>query len=101
MGCDNTSRSYGIGKTSYLNRYADPKGYSNVFLLSNKQYTEVDHSWTSSYGSCLWVSTGVCVCAKLECAAQFNHKVVTKSRYIPPDWLPPNANADTFHSHCV
>ena len=97
-GYDTASRSYGIGKTSVLYMYTTLKGYSDIFLLPNKQYTEVDpaghHTMGIIYG-CLPGSVSV---LNFERATRFNEKVFIKSSYIPPERLPHTSGADTFHS---
>ena len=98
-GCDTTSRPYGIGKTSAMNKYHELQEHAKIFMMPSKTHKEIEqaghHSLVALYG-CLPGTE-----LNFERAARFSSKVVTSSSHLPPEKLPPTMDAAKFHSYRV
>ena len=98
-GCDTTSRPYGIGKSSVLNKYALLSQYSDVFLQANQSIFETETAGNLAM-AILYGGDEEHALESLR-VSNFSEKVVTGNKYIPPERLPPTSDSANFHSQRV
>ena len=98
-GCDTTSRLYGIGKLSVMNKYRSLQEASKLFILPDRNHTEIEQVGNQAISTLYGGIPGSDL--NFERASKFSEKVVSSSSYLPPERLPPTSDAARFHSRRV
>jgi len=98
-GCDTTSRPYGIGKVSAMNRYRLLKDSAELFMMSDVKCEEIEISGNKAIATIYGCKDGSDL--NYERASKFTEKVSSSSIYMPPERLPPTSDAARFHSRRV
>ena len=98
-GCDTTSRPYGIGKISAMNKFADLQMPAKLFLTPVVTHLDVEKAGEQALISIYGGISGSDL--NFTRALKFTEKVVASSSYIPPERLPPTSDAARFHSQRV
>ena len=96
-GCDTTSRLFGVGKMSAINKFQDLVEPASVFLMTEQTQSEIEKQGELALEKLYGAKSGL----NFERAARFSSKVATRSTYLPPEVLPPTSDAARFHSHRV
>ena len=98
-GCDSTSRPYGIGKVSTMNKYQSIQSSTRIFMMPNRTHEEIEKAGNEALAIIYSCKLGKDL--NFECASRFFEKVVSSSCYLPPEHLPPTSDAARFHSYRV
>ena len=98
-GCDMTSRPYGIGKISAMNKFADLQMPAKLFLTPDVTHLDIEKAGEQALISIYGGISGSDL--NFTRASKFTEKVVASSSYIPPERLPPTSDAARFHSQRV
>ena len=95
-GCDTVSKPYGLGKMTAVSKVELLKEYGTVFMNENSSQTHIEEAGQQAlsilYG-CTNLNQGR--------AAKFRVKVLSSSKYVPPERLPPTIDAANFHNRRV
>ena len=95
-GCDTTSRPYGVGKLSAIAKYEELEGCASLFLSEQQSHADIEqagHQALATLYGCSDLNSGRVL--------KFTQKVISSSSYLPPERLPPTADAARFHSRRV
>ena len=102
LGCDTTSRIYGIGKGSILKKFKDSVSLQQAAIIFNDPNST--HSQVQDAGEKALVAIyGGKKTENLNMLRfrKYSEKVATSLSHCDPKVLPPTAAAAKFHSYCV
>ena len=98
-GCDTTSRPYGIGKLSAMNKYSVLYPHAQTFLSPDSKLEDIEKFGEKALVVLYSGISGSDL--NFTRASKFTEKVVSTSSYVPPERLPPTSDAARYHSQRV
>ena len=87
-GCDSTSRPYGIGKVSTMDKYQSIQRSARIFMMPNRMHKEIEKAGNEPLAIIYGCKPGMDL--NFERASRFSEKVVSSSCCLPPQPLPTN-----------